>query len=170
MKDIPQAGRAVDFQSPTATCVMRFQKRRQERRGRPPSSPVGRIPRVTRLLALTHRFDEMIRRGEIKSWAEAARLVGVTRARMTQIANLLLLAPDIQDVVLELPPVADGRDPVNERGLRKIVRNTDWSEQRSTWSGITVFRERRRPQVIASSVRAKCAGPRLGASPEEGCT
>ena len=46
------------------------------------------------LLALAHQIDRMIRRGEIASLAEAARICGVTRARMTQITNLMLLAPD----------------------------------------------------------------------------
>src|SRR5436309_368869 len=72
------------------------------RRSEPVSIPVGRVPRVTRLLALAHKIDGQIRSGEIRNWAEAARLVGVTRARMTQIAKLLLLAPKIQESILDL--------------------------------------------------------------------
>jgi hypothetical protein len=42
----------------------------------------------------------MIERGEVRDYADLARLGYVTRARLTQIMNLLLLAPDIQERVL----------------------------------------------------------------------
>src|SRR5436309_11345080 len=88
------------------------------RRSEPVSIPVGRVPRVTRLLALAHRIDGMIRSGEIKHWAEAARLIGVTRARMTQIANLMLLAPEIQEAVLDSALFRDGDDQIREFQVR----------------------------------------------------
>jgi len=34
---------------------------------------------------------------------------------MTQIINLLYLAPDIQEDLLSLPPVVSSKDPVTER-------------------------------------------------------
>ncbi len=71
----------------------------------------------------------MIRSGEIRDWAEAARLVGVTRARMTQVANLLLLAPKIQEGILNLSHVTRGEDPVTERSLREVAAHTDWQSQ-----------------------------------------
>ncbi len=91
--------------------------------------PVGRLPRVTRLLALAHTIDRRIRSGEIRNWAEAARLVGVTRARMTQIAKLLLLAPQIQEGILNLSNVTRGADPVTERALRVATAQLDWQRQ-----------------------------------------
>ena len=72
----------------------------------------------------------MIRSGEIRDWAEAARLVGVTRARMTQIANLLMLTPEIQENILDLPPVPEGHDQMTERQLRLIVAMAEWEKQR----------------------------------------
>ena len=80
---------------------------------RPTHRDTGRIPRATRMLALAHKIDGMIRTGELRDLADAARAIGVTRARMTQIANLLLLAPEIQEAILDLPPVTNGRDPVS---------------------------------------------------------
>jgi hypothetical protein len=71
----------------------------------------------------------MIRTGEIKDWAEAARLIGVTRARMTQIANLLLLAPEIEEGILMLSPVPRGDDSITERNLRAVAAHADWTEQ-----------------------------------------
>ena len=62
----------------------------------------ARIPRVARLLALAHHFDDLLREGAVRDQAELARLCRVTRARITQIMNLLYLAPDIQEAVLFL--------------------------------------------------------------------
>ncbi|WP_339748247.1 hypothetical protein [uncultured Rubinisphaera sp.] len=45
-------------------------------------------------------------------YAEPARLVYVSRARMTQIMNLLNLAPEIQEAILFLLQVEQGGDPV----------------------------------------------------------
>jgi len=54
---------------------------------------------------------------------ELARLASVTQPRMTQILNLLYLAPDIQEELLFLPLVTSGKDPVTERDLRPITPN-----------------------------------------------
>ena len=64
-------------------------------------APTGRVPRVARLLALAHRIDRMVHDGEIRNLSEAARRLGLTRARVTQVMNLLLLAPEIQEAILE---------------------------------------------------------------------
>ena len=57
----------------------------------------------------------------------------LTRARVTQIMNLLSLAPDIQEAILFLPPVEKGRDPVTERDLRPIAAKPNWRIQRERW-------------------------------------
>lgn len=101
-------------------------------------APTGRIPRVTRLLALAHRLDRMIANGEIRDYADAARRLGLTRARVTQVMNLVLLSPAIQNTILDLPPVAQGRDPVSERQLRPIVAEPDWNRQIEMWRKIDV--------------------------------
>ncbi len=104
---------------------------------RPTHRDTGRIPRVTRTLVLAHKIDGMIRAGELRDLADAARAIGVTRARMTQIENLLLLAPEIQEAILDLPPVTNRRDPISERALRRIVAEPDWSRQRLLWDEVT---------------------------------
>ena len=73
--------------TPTATYKVRFGKKNGNVVGNETNRSEGKIPRVTPLLALAHRIEGMIRTGELKDWAEAARLIGVTRARMTQIGN-----------------------------------------------------------------------------------
>ena len=101
----------------------------RKRRQRAVVAPTGRTPRVTKMLVLAHRIDTMVRDGQVRDYADAARQLGLTRARVTQITNLLLLAPEIQEAILDLPPVINGRDPISERQLREIVAQTDWGRQ-----------------------------------------
>jgi len=100
---------------------------------RPANTTGGRLPRVTRLMALAIKFEGLIREGVARDYADLARLGLVTRARLTQIMNLTLLAPDVQDAVLHLPRVTDGRDPVSERSLRRLTAIVRWDRQRKLW-------------------------------------
>ena len=110
--------------------------RRRLRRGArpaPPSLAPGRVPRVARLLALAIRYDRLIREGEIRDYAELARLGGVSRARVSQLMDLMNLAPEIQEEILFLPRVTRGRDPVTERSLRSVTCEPDWNAQHDRW-------------------------------------
>lgn len=129
MKSAVRAVRPGRLPTPTAIHVVKFGQR-PKRAPRFEKLPPGRVPRVARLLALAHRIDGMIRSAEIRDWAEAARLIGVTRARMTQIARLLLLSPRIQEIILELPLVSIGRDLVSECHLRPLGAQPEWEKQR----------------------------------------
>ena len=107
------------------------------RRGeQPPQLPPGRLPRITRLMALAIHFEDLLSSGQVSSQAELARLGEVTRARLTQIMNLLLLAPDIQEQILEMPRFKTGRAPVTERELRVVAQTPNWREQRRSWGQI----------------------------------
>src|SRR3990170_2361781 len=108
---------------PTLTFTSKFQlgrgeQGRVEMRPHAPAAPrpttAGRVPRISRLMALAIRFDGMLQRGEVKDYADLARLGHVTRARVTQVMNLLMLAPDIQEAILFLPLIEDGHDLVKE--------------------------------------------------------
>ena len=88
---------------------------------------------MARLLALAHRFEKLIADGDVRDYADLARLGHVTRARLSQIMDLLLLAPAIQEQILFLPLVETGDVPVHERQLRRIVATMDWRKQRRLW-------------------------------------
>ncbi len=60
-----------------------------------PSRPPGRIPRVARLLALALRVEHLVQTAVVPDYATVARLGHISRARLTQILNLSLLAPEI---------------------------------------------------------------------------
>jgi hypothetical protein len=74
---------------------------------------------------------------ETAAYADLARLSHVTRARLTQIMNLRLLAPDIQEQILFLPRVPGERSGLCERHVRPIVREPDWTRQRHLWRRLT---------------------------------
>jgi hypothetical protein len=95
--------------------------------------PPGRVPRVSRLMALALRFNELVRSEQIRSYSELASLGQVTRARICQIMNLLHLAPDIQEALLFLPPTQRGRDPIILADLLPIAAAFDWRKQRRLW-------------------------------------
>jgi hypothetical protein len=95
----------------------------------PLSGPVGRIPRVARLVALAIKLDGLIRSGEVTNQRHLAAIAHVTPARVSQIMNLLHLAPAIQEELLFLPPVTRGKDAVTERELRDIVARVSWRDQ-----------------------------------------
>lgn len=99
----------------------------------PVPKPVRRPARVAQALALAHRLQAAIDRGDYRDRAELARQLGFTRARVTQLLDLLLLAPDIQGRVLVLEAV-DGVEPMAERALRNLVRHESWAEQRLAWA------------------------------------
>lgn len=106
-------------------------RRRLRQGARPKSSVVepGHVPRISRLMALAIHFDRLIRQGTVRDYADLARLGGVTRARISQIMDLLNLAPEIQERILLLPRVPSGRDPLTERQFRQAAAVPDWEEQ-----------------------------------------
>jgi hypothetical protein len=98
-----------------------------------PVVPPGRVPRVSRWMALALRFEWLLREGHVTNYAELARLGHVTRARVSQIMNLSSLAPDIQEAILFLPRTEHGRDPVILRDLQPIAAVWDWAKQQEMW-------------------------------------
>jgi hypothetical protein len=101
----------------------------RRRRAQGPEEPAApRIPRIARLMALAIKFQDMVDRGEVRDYADLARLGYVSRARITQIMNLLNLAPDIQEELL-FPATST----IAERHLRKVMTLIGWGEQRHLW-------------------------------------
>jgi len=103
-------------------------------KGKAPEEPEGfepgRVPRLSRLMALAIHFAGLLANGEITDMADLARLGHVSRARITQILNLRLLAPDIQEDLLFLPRTDAARDPLKYDDIRPLTIEPDWAEQR----------------------------------------
>jgi len=92
-----------------------------------------KIQRITRLMALAIRFDEMVRAGEATDMIDLARRAKVSQPRMSQIMALNLLAPDIQQSLLDLPPQGKGKPFLHEKRLRSLTAIADWTDQRVVW-------------------------------------
>jgi hypothetical protein len=120
---------------------------RPAKRKMAPEPAPPRIPRITHLMALAIKLQDMVDRGEVRDYADIARLGFVTRARLTQIMNLLLLAPNIQEILLsEVLPM---QTPIPERTLRAVVQMVLWEDQKCALAN-----------VHAESTCALMAGPR----------
>ena len=89
----------------------------------------GRVPRVSRLMALALRFNELLSQGAVRNHAQFAQLGNVSRVRMCQILMLTNLEPTIQEALLFLPKTVRGRDRITERSLRGMAKLVDWDAQ-----------------------------------------
>ncbi len=82
-----------------------------------PNSIPDSIPSLTKMLVLAHQIYRAVESSRLTDYAEIARQIGVSRARVSQIIRLRQLAPEIQDVILcEPQQVAH----LFERQLRQI--------------------------------------------------
>jgi len=79
---------------------------------------------AARVLALAYSVERQVRTGAIRNYREAARRLGISHARMSQVMALLWLAPRIQAEVLI------GRAPWSEVRLRAATRHACWQVQR----------------------------------------
>jgi hypothetical protein len=89
-------------------------------------------------MALAIKFQDLVDRGEVRDYADIARLGYVSRARVTQIMNLLLLAPDIQEALLALDDTTATRAGLAGKHLRAVTKRALWVEQRRAWDKLQV--------------------------------
>ena len=94
-----------------------------------PVRPRGSIPRISRLMALAIKYQGMLDRGEVSGVTELARLCHVSQPRMSQILNLNLLSPSVQEKILFLPEQTVGKPTIHERSLRMACTVIDWESQ-----------------------------------------
>jgi hypothetical protein len=84
-------------------------------------------------MALAIHFEDLIRQGVVTDYADLARLGHVTRARVTQIMNLRLLAPEIQEELLFGEKRGDDRIPIQLKSLQVLATICSWRTQRQLW-------------------------------------
>lgn len=94
--------------------------------------PVEKPPtsiRLSRLMALAIRFEDLIKSGEVENYSELAARYGVERGRISQIMHLRLLAPDIQEKLLSLD---ESEENLYLKHMLPICRIAYWEAQRTT--------------------------------------
>ncbi len=74
------------------------------------------------MLALAHYVERLVEEGAVASYADAARQLGVSRARMSQLMNLLNLAPSVQEALLS------GKMDLSERRIRRLASRAKWDD------------------------------------------
>jgi hypothetical protein len=94
----------------------------------PPPEPVRRPARVAIMLALAHKIQDAIDCGVVRDGADVATRLGLSRARISQLLDLMLLAPDVQERILFVESV-DGVEPMSESAMRDSVHIEDWAKQ-----------------------------------------
>jgi len=104
-------------------------RRRRGTWGDEAAKPTRQPSRVARLLALAHHLQRAVDSGVVANRATIARAFGLTRARVTQVLDLLLLSPDIQELVLASEAI-NSVEAIRERDLRAICRSGTWETQR----------------------------------------
>ena len=114
----------------TSTITMKVSFRTCQRQDVPPKARPKVIgpTAIARRLALAHHIEALIANGELAGLADAAKRLGLTRARMTQIADMTLLAPEIQSAI------ALGEVEPNDRQLRDVLRHATWAWQRRVFA------------------------------------
>ena len=98
--------------------------------------PAGGVPRIAKLMALAIRFDEMLAKGVVRSQSDLAKLCHVTQPRMTQIMNLLHLAPDIQEQILFIDASLAEQCRICERAIRPLCLQGNWENQQRGWEAL----------------------------------
>jgi site-specific DNA recombinase len=96
----------------------------------------GRVPRVSRLMALALKLEGLVASGKVRDGAELARLGKISRARLSQILGLGNLSPTIQEQLLLWPKVVNGREQMTEKSLRGIAGVVDWEEQERQFAAL----------------------------------
>lgn len=102
--------------------------------GTQPERPTPvRLPRVTKMMALAIRLDHLIKSGQVTDQVELARVGHVSRARLTKIMDLNLLAPNIQEEILFYTHAPLLPSILHERAVRQIAKLTSWHSQQLNW-------------------------------------
>ncbi len=79
--------------------------------------------RIARLLALAYHLERQVEEGEYSDYAEAARRLGISRARVAQVLALLSLSARLQERILS------GELVTSERRLRPALKELCWKAQ-----------------------------------------
>jgi DNA invertase Pin-like site-specific DNA recombinase len=136
-KDWQRVQRMLQYDGQSARLIQHRDERHEiEQATVQPQTSNERLPRITRLLALAVKFEALIQRGVIKDYAELARLGQISRARVTQIMNLLNLSPYIQEQILFWAQDPLDRHSIRETTVRALSSELSWIRQRKRWEEI----------------------------------
>lgn len=131
----------------------------------PPADPppaAARIPRIARLMALSLRFEELVRSGEVADRGALARAARVTESRVTQVLGMCLLAPDIEPARADpdVPLIDAAAHEAYRRRHAELRDEEDRAERAGDAAGLAAAREEMR-DLAAELARAVGLGGRI---------
>lgn len=88
--------------------------------------------RLCQSLILAHQVNNMLNTGELQGFRQISQWFGFSPARLSQILNLLLLSPQIQEKILFSKDLE-----ITENAIRQIALIPDWEEQIQSWTNST---------------------------------
>ena len=95
---------------------------------------IAKEPSLRRNLILAYQMETILAEGRAKNLNEIAGWLNIGRTRLFQVANLLLLAPPIQEEIIFANNAIIEQLP--EYKTREIVNEPQWNLQRKLWSAL----------------------------------
>jgi len=89
----------------------------------------GKVPIVSRMMALAIFYEQLIKDGKLKSVSDIGRLEGVTQQRVSQVMSLLWLSPKIQEIILNLPRQCTPAEFITAEKTIQIAKALDIEKQ-----------------------------------------
>lgn len=88
-------------------------------------------PQLRQFLVLAYQIKQEIDKNLQRTLREISEWLGITRGRISQILNLLFLAPKIQEEII----LADKKIlfSIPEHKVRIIMKELDWDKQKEMW-------------------------------------
>ena len=122
--------------------MMRFEFKVELKKVRPVSKKrymfdIKNEPLLRQHLVLAYQIQGVIDEDPDKTLKQIAEWIGFSPARITQIMNLLFLAPDIQEEIL----LSEDKMLfyLSELKVEKIAQEVDWRKQKEIWKEIASF-------------------------------
>ncbi|MBU4375873.1 MAG: hypothetical protein KKD29_00160 [Candidatus Omnitrophica bacterium] len=91
-------------------------------------------PRLRQTLVLAYQVQKLLKDDKAKTMKQVAQWLNMTPARISQIMNLLFLAPDIQKEILLSKN--EKVHQLTEYKIFKIIMEIDWQKQRAMWNDL----------------------------------
>ena len=96
--------------------------------------PIRKEPLLRQNLVLAYQIQELFEKEKAKNLGQVGQWLHMTHARISQIMNLLFLAPDIQEEILFSD---EGKMlQLTEHKIRKIAMEVNWAKQREMWNEV----------------------------------
>ncbi|MBC8213593.1 MAG: hypothetical protein H8E71_03020 [Candidatus Marinimicrobia bacterium] len=96
----------------------------------------GKVPTVSRMMALAIFYEQLIKEDKIKSVSDIGRLENITQQRVSQVMSLLLLSPKLQEKLLTLPRQYRNSNRISTEKAINIAKEIDFERQEEMFNEV----------------------------------